>query len=156
MQTYAEVPDLVTVPESISTHFPSDLTFIGCDDITGVVAFQADSRHDANRVNTCALDTITGQILCDCKAAEFGRICWHQRLVVAAWHHTPAMRACRWLSPVALLNQGRKCAAMVATYRRRCGRPLQDDVTALVAARSEWQRREAVALVAAEALPLAA
>ena len=55
------------------------------------------------------------------------------------------MRACRFLSPVALLNQGRKAAAMVATYRARCGRPLQDDVIALVASRSEWRRRAALA-----------
>jgi len=137
-------------------HTPSELTLIGCDDLTGIAVFQADSAHDAERVNTVALDTVTGQIICDCQGAMCGKQCWHMDHAVAAWHRTPAMRACRWLSPVALLNQGRKCAAMVATYRQRCGRPLQDDVTALVAARSEWRRREAVALVTAEELPLAA
>ncbi len=135
---------------------PAELTLLGCDDHTNIAVFQADSDHDAERVNTTALDTVTGHILCDCVGAEFGRVCWHADHVVAAWHSTPAMRACRWLSPVALVNQGRKCAAMVATYRARCGRPLQDDVTALVAARSEWRRREAVALVTVADLPLAA
>ena len=137
-------------------HSPAELTLIGCDDLTGIAVFQAESRHDAARVNTTALDTVTGQILCDCKGAEFGRRCWHADHVVAAWHNTPAMRACRWLSPTALLNRGRKAAAMVAAYRERCGRPLQDDVTALVAARGEWRRREAVAPVIAAELPLAA
>lgn len=126
-------------------HTPAELTFVAADDRTGIVIFEAASAHDANRVNITALDTTTGQILCDCKGAAFGRVCWHQDHVVAAWHRSPAMRAARYLSPVALLNQGRKAAAMVATYRTRCGRPLQDDVLALVASRSEWRRRAVLA-----------
>lgn len=133
-------------------HNPAELDFIGCDDRTGIVVFQSASGHDAARVNTTALDTGTGAIICDCKAAEFGRICWHQDHVVNAWHQTPAMRAARYLSPVALLNQGRKAAAMVATYRKRCGRPLQDDVLTLVASRSEWRRRVAQAATLAPTL----
>ncbi|HEY8598510.1 MAG TPA: hypothetical protein VIL85_08775 [Thermomicrobiales bacterium] len=62
------------------------------------------------------------------------------------------MRACRFLSPIALLNQGHKAAAMVATYRARCGRPLQDDVLTLVASRSEWRRRVAQAAALAPTL----
>jgi len=126
-------------------HSTAELTFIGCDDTTEIVVFQSPSIHDANRVNTTALDTSTGAIICDCKGAEFGRVCWHADHIAAAWRQTPAMRACRFLSSTALINQGRKAAAMVATYRQRCGRPLQDDVTALVAARSEWRRRAALA-----------
>jgi len=129
-------------------HTPAELTFIGGDDRTEIVVFQSASEHDAERVNTTALDLITGAIICDCRAAEFGRVCWHQDHVVNAWHQSPAMRACRFLSGTALLNQGRKAAAMVATYRQRCGRPLQDDVIALVAARAEYRRRHAAALAA--------
>jgi len=135
-------------------HSTAELRFIGCDDQAGIVVFQSASEHDANRVNTTALDTVTGAIICDCRAAEFGRVCWHQDHVVTAWHQSPAMRACRYLSPIALLNQGRKAAAMVATYRTRCGRPLQDDVIALVASRSEWRRR--AALAAQVAVPVVA
>lgn len=142
-------------------HSPAELTFIGCDDQTEIVVFQSPSEHDANRVNTTALDTSTGAIICDCKGAEFGRVCWHADHIAAAWRQAPAMRACRFLSSTALINQGRKSAAMVATYRQRCGRPLQDDVIALVAARSEWRRRTATAVplvvaVAADDLVLAA
>ncbi len=126
-------------------HSTDELTFIGCDDQTEIVVFQTVSTHDANRVNTTALDTITGAIICGCKAAEFGRVCWHADHIAAAWHRTPAMRAARYLSAIALLNQGRKAAAMVGTYRTRCGRPLQDDVITLVASRSEWRRRAALA-----------
>lgn len=132
-------------------HSTAELTLIGCDDATGIVVFQSASTHDAERVNTTALDTSTGAILCDCRAAEFGRVCWHADHIAAAWRQTPAMRACRFLASIALINQGRKAAAMVATYRQRCGRPLQDDVLLLVASRSEWRRRAATAtpLVAA-------
>ncbi len=139
-------------------HSTADLTFIGCDDRTEIVVFQTASEHDANRVNTTALNAITGVIICDCKGAEFGRVCWHQDHVVTAWHQSPAMRACCFLSSTALINQGRKAAAMVATYRQRCGRPLQDDVIALVAARCEWRRRQATAPadLATAHLPLAA
>ena len=126
-------------------HSPGHLTFIGCDDLTGIAVFQAASAHDAARVNTTALDTVTGQILCDCKGAEFGRRCWHADHAVAAWHNTPAMVAARALADAALLRRGRKLAAMVGTYRARIGRPLPDDVTALVAARGEWRRRAALA-----------
>ncbi len=126
-------------------HSPAALTLIGGDDQTEIVVFQSASEHDANRINTTALDTVTGAIICDCKAAEFGRVCWHADHIAHAWHQSLAMRACRYLSPVALLNQGRKAAAMVATYRTRCGRPLQDDVLLLVASRSEWRRRAALA-----------
>ncbi len=122
-------------------HSPTGLTLIGGDEATGIVVFQSASEHDAARVNTTALDTVTGAIICDCKATEFGRVCWHADHVAAAWRQTPAMRACRFLSATALIKQGRKAAAMVATYRARCGRPLQDDVLTLVASRSEWRRR---------------
>ncbi len=139
-------------------HSTAELTFIGGDETTGIVVFQSASEHDAERVNTTALDTSTGAIICDCKAAEFGRVCWHADHIVNAWHQTHAMRVCRCLASTALLNQGRKSAAMVATYRQRCGRPLQDDVIALVAARCEWRRRQATAPadLATAHLPLAA
>jgi hypothetical protein len=140
-------------------HSPAELTLIGADDRTGIVVFQSASEHDAERVNTTALNTATGAIICDCKGAEFGRVCWHADHIAAAWRQNPAIRACRFLSSTALINQGRKAAAMVATYRTRCGRPLQDDVIALVASRSEWRRRAALAPLPfsiAQAYPLAA
>jgi hypothetical protein len=124
-------------------HTPSELDLIGCNDRTNTVVFRSTSVSRPERPNVTTLDTITGAILCDCQGATTGRECWHADHIVAAWHQSPAMQAARWLSPVALVNQGRKCAAMVATYRQRVGRPLQDDVTALVAARSEWHRRAA-------------
>jgi hypothetical protein len=126
-------------------HTPAELALVGADDRTDIVVFQAPSASDATRVNTVALDTRTGEILCDCKGAEFGRVCWHADYVVAAWQRTTAIIAARSLTPEGLLAMGRKAAHMVGVYRQRCGRALPDDVLTLVAARSEWRRRAALA-----------
>jgi hypothetical protein len=141
-------------------HSPSELTLIGCDDRTNIAVFQAPSAHDPSRVNTVALDLITGAILCDCKGAECGRACWHADLVGAAWAASPAMGDVRWLTADQLARYGRKLAAMAANYRARCGRVLPADALNLVAARCEWRRRAALApapiVGITPALPLAA
>ena len=126
-------------------HTAAELTLVGADDRTDIVVFQVPSAHDTERVNTVSLDTRTGEILCDCKGAEFGRVCWPAYHVVAAWHRTTAMIAARSHTPTGLLAMGRKAATMVYVYRQRCGRALPDDVLTLVAARSEWRRRAALA-----------
>lgn len=137
-------------------HRPAELTLLGCDDHTNIAVFQADSAHDAARVNTVAIDLLTGTILCDCRGAECGKQCWHADHVLAAWRRTPAAIVARHLSDTALCNLGKRSAALAATYRARIGRPLQDDVTALVAARWEWRRRAARPAARSEALALAA
>ncbi len=139
-------------------HCPSELTLVACDDTTGIVAFAAPSRHEAGRTNHVALDTTNGAIHCDCTGAACGQECWHATLVVAAWERTEAAHIARMLSPVALLNQGRKHAFMVATYKARTGRALVDDVLILLAARYEWRRRVRLGVIVggADALPLAA
>lgn len=126
-------------------HTPSEMSFLGCDDTTGIVAFIARSRHDAGRINTVSFDTYTGAIFCDCRGADCEKACWHGDLIVAAWERTQAAHIARLLSPVALCKQGRKAAYMVATYRLRCGRALPDDMLLLVASRYEWRRRAALA-----------
>jgi hypothetical protein len=128
-------------------HSPSELTLIGADDATGIVTFTAPSASTPGKVNTVALDTATGAILCDCTGAECGRACWHADLVGAAWAASPAMRDVRWLTADQLARYGRKLAAMAANYRARCGRVLPADALNLVAARCEWRRRAALAPV---------
>jgi hypothetical protein len=137
-------------------HSPAELAFHGCDDASGIVAYLAPSAHDATRVNTCALDTATGHILCDCKGAECGRVCWHADHIAAAWLASSAMLEVRWLSDAQLFRYGRKYAHLTATYRARIGRARSEDVIALTAARCEWRRRRAAARPALLALPLAA
>lgn len=137
-------------------HCPSELTLVACDDMTGIVTFAAASKHDASRINHVSLDTTNGDILCTCKASECHKSCWHETLVVAAWERTEAAHIARLLSPVALLNQGRKHARMVATYRARNGRALADDVLILLASRYEWRRRVRLGVIVGSALPVAA
>lgn len=137
-------------------HTPAELSFHGCDDHTGIVAFVAPSEHDAARVNTTALDTLTGAIHCDCRGAECHRACWHADHITAAWLASPAMRAVRWLTTDQLLRYGLHHAGLVATYRARIGRALPADLVAVTAARCEWRRRAALAPLLRVDLPLAA
>ncbi len=136
-------------------HTPAELTFLGCDDTTGIAAFTVRSLHDAARTNTPAIDTLTGETYCDCRGAECGRACWHQDHIAAAWLASPAMQQVRWLTDAQLYRYGRKHRLCVDTYRARTGRALPADMVALTAARCEWRRRRSAAL-APVALPLAA
>ena len=138
-------------PRSAALHSPAELAYAGCDETSGIVHFTAPSVHRAGRVNTVSLDTQTGAILCDCKAAETHRLCWHACWVVPAWQAHPAVAEARALTGARLLQFGTKHARLVATYRRRIGRPGDHDAVRLLAARWEYRQRKAI-----EAAPLAA
>lgn len=139
-------------------HHPAELALHGCDDHSGIVALVAPSKHDADRINTVALDTANGATHCDCKAGDCTRRCWHADHALAAWLASPAMLAVRWLSDAQLLRYGKKHRLCVTSYRARTGRALPDDVVALTAARHEWRRRAAARRrdLLTFALPLAA
>lgn len=142
-------------------HRAAELAFVAADDLTGIVTFTAPSKSHPATPNTTSLDTTTGAILCDCKAAEWGRQCWHAEHVAAAWLRTGAMNDVLWLTAAELARYGTKLSAMVRIYRARTGRVLPMDATNLIAARSEWRRRAALAapvgvVLEAADLPLAA
>ncbi len=137
-------------------HSPAELALHGCDDRSGIVALVAPSKHDADRINTVALDTTDGATHCDCRAGECDRRCWHADHALAAWLASPAMLAVRWLSDDQLLRYGNKHRLCVTSYRARTGRALPDDVVALTAARREWRHRRAARRADLLALPLAA
>jgi len=141
-------------------HTPTELAFVGADDLTGIVTFHTISKSHPATPNTTNLDTLTGAIICDCRAAECGKECWHAALVTAAWYRTPAMGDVRWLTDSQLVRYGKTTAAMVNSYRQRTGRVLPMDAVNVIAARSEWRRRAALAVPAsvpvADDLPLAA
>ena len=124
---------------------PAELVLVAVDDTTGTVVFQAASKSDPAQPNHTAYDTATGAIHCDCKGAQCHEDCWHADLVAAAWLASPAMRDVRWLTAARLVRYGTAAAAMVATYRARTGRVLPMDAANLIAARSEWRRRAALA-----------
>jgi len=157
MHTYAASPPLVTLPKSVAVHSAADLTYADCDETTGIVHFTAASHHRPGHLNTVSLDTTTGAIHCDCKGAQCDQACWHADHVAAAWLASPAMQDVRWLTVARLVRYGTTAAAMVNTYRARIGRVLPMDAANLIAARSEWRRRAALATPVADAdLPLAA
>ncbi len=133
-------------PQSAAAHTPAELAFLDACDLTGIVHYAAPSKHAAGRINVVGLDTTTGAIACDCKAAQCGRPCWHAAHVAAAWLASPAMLAVRWLTADQLLRYGTKHALCVATYRTRIDRALADDMLALVAARCEFRGRAARAM----------
>jgi len=138
-------------------HTPAELRYHGCDETTGIVAFVADSHHQPGTLNTVSFDTTTGAIHCDCKGAQCHEDCWHADLVAVAWLASPAMQDVRWLTAARLVRYGTTAAAMVDTYRARIGRVLPLDAANLIAARSEWRRRAALATPVADAdIPLAA
>ena len=142
-------------------HTPAELVLVAVDDTTGIVTFQAASRSNPVQPNHVGLDTAIGATHCDCKGAECGQACWHADLVAAAWLASSAMRDVRWLTDARLVRYGTAAAAMVATYRARTGRVLPMDAANLIAARSEWRRRAALAPARIQvgidhALPLAA
>ena len=126
-------------------HTPAELVLVAVDDTTGIVTFQAASRSKPAQPNHVSLDTATGAIHCDCKGAQCREDCWHAELVAAAWLASPAMRDVRWLTAARLVRYGTAAAAMVDTYRARTGRVLPMDAANLIAARSEWRRRAALA-----------
>jgi len=139
-------------------HTPAELVLVAVDDTTGIVTFQAASQSNPVQPNHVSLDTTTGAIHCDCKGAQCHEDCWHADLVATAWLAAPAMQDVRWLTAARLVRYGKTAAAMVNTYRARTGRVLPMDALNLIAARSEWRRRTALAPapVAAADRPLAA
>ena len=124
------------------SHSPEELRYLDADDRTNVVRFTAPSFSTPGKINTVSLDVLAGETRCTCRAADSGQECWHQRLVVDAWEATSAMYEVRWLNDERLARYGRKAANMIAAYRARGGRALPMDVLNLVAARSEYRRRQ--------------
>ncbi len=51
----------------------------------------------------------------------------------------------RWLTDAEPIAYGKKLGAMCRSYRARAGRVLPMDAASLIAARSEWRRRAALA-----------
>lgn len=129
-------------------HTIAELQYVAADDINNVVTYRSRSASKPGQYNTTQLDIVTGEILCDCRAAEFGRVCWHSDLIAAAWLSHEAVVLARRYNDQQLSAAGRKAANMCAVYRRRCFRVLPDDQLALLACRTAYRERWAPALAA--------
>ncbi|MGN6561027.1 MAG: hypothetical protein ACTHMU_00050 [Thermomicrobiales bacterium] len=128
-------------------HTASELTWIGKD--AEMVFCSAPSAHDANRVNTVALNTETGATHCDCRASEHGLDCWHRDLVRARFIEEVARQYVALhtdLNTIAAI--GRQAKALIDA-----GTASDLDRAMYQAARVAWHERAALA---APALALAA
>ncbi|MGN6700754.1 MAG: hypothetical protein ACTHMR_21560 [Thermomicrobiales bacterium] len=65
--------------KTAAQHTTAELTWIGKD--AELVFCSAKSSSQAGRINTVALDLVTGETHCDCKASEHGLLCWHRGLI---------------------------------------------------------------------------
>lgn len=136
---------------TMALHSPAELRYAGCDETDNRVTFVADSASQPGHINTIDLDTLTGDYQCDCKGAEHGRSCWHGDLIAQSWQASAAMRDVRWMTDARLVAYGAKQARMVAIYKRRTGRVLPMDALNLIAARSEYRRRQLAGVAVAQA-----
>jgi len=155
------VPQSPARPPLLSSslwHCPSELAFVDADDKLNVVHYSAPSKSRPGDANIVALDILTGATLCNCKAAECGKRCWHQELVQAAWDGHPARVLASRFTDAQLSAAGSKAAHMVAWARHRRFRVHPLDQLNLLAARCEYRARHLPALVAevaAEPVPAA-
>lgn len=129
-------------------HDYSELQYVSADDVNSVVTFRARSASKVGHYNLVKLDIVTGEILCDCRAAECGRECWHVALVPAAWLNHEAVCLARRYNDQQLRKAGEKAARMCRVYRRRSWRILPADQLALLACRTVYRERWAEALAA--------
>jgi len=132
-------------------HEPNELTYVDADDKLNVVHLSAPSKSRPGDANIVALDILTGATLCNCKASECGKPCWHQALVQAAWDGHPARVLAARYSDAQLEAAGSKAAHMCAWARHRRFRVHPLDQLNLLAARAEYRARHLTELVAAVA-----
>lgn len=126
-------------------HCPSELKFVDADDLLNIVHFSAPSKTTPGTLNIVGLDVITGETHCSCTGALCGRECWHATLVQAAWDGHSARLLAGRMNDDQLTVAGRKARAMCNVYRARIGRALPDDATTLLACRTVYYGRRALA-----------
>jgi hypothetical protein len=81
--TAATVP--TATPKSVLLHTPDELTFVTLDEAGEIAYFQSTSESKPGHRNITAIEIMTLDTFCFCKAAECGRTCWHTSHIAAAW-----------------------------------------------------------------------
>ena len=143
------VTQQVSTPvSSAAYHCPTELAYQDADDLTNIVHFAAPSASTPGKLNVVALDVLTGETLCTCRAAECGRMCWHRALAQAAWDGHPARVLASRFTDQQLQASGKKAAHMCGWARHRRFRVHPLDQLNLLAARCEYRRRHPAAEVA--------
>jgi hypothetical protein len=123
-------------------HCPTELRYADSDDRTNVVSFVSDSKCNPGTVNTTTLNVVTGETICNCRASQNNRQCWHVELIASAWAMQPTRLVVAQMNDEQLMRAGQKAARMVRVYRRPSWRTLPADRTMLLACRCEYLARE--------------
>ena len=100
-------------PPSALRHTPDELTFVALDDAGEIAYFRSASKSHAERPNVTAIEIMTLDTFCFCKAAETNRPCWHIAHVAAAWRAVAYRVQCQRMDLAELEAHGHSLAAYV-------------------------------------------
>ena len=120
-------------------HTADELTFHGIGS-NGMAVFSSASASRPGARNWTYRDAATGEALCECRAAECGRSCWHLDLLETAW----LMRA---VAPfvAALAEDELLATATAARARLDDGTATRTALLVYFQSRAEWRERAAQA-----------
>jgi len=105
---------LAPAPRSALLHTPAELTFVALDESGEIAYFQSASEHRQGKRNVTAIEIMTLETYCFCKAGELGRPCWHVAHVAAAWRAVAYRVRCERMDLADLEAHGHSLAAYVA------------------------------------------
>jgi len=101
------------LPKSAPLHTPAELTFVTLDNAGEIAYFRSASKHHPERPNVTAIEIMTLDTFCFCKAAETNRPCWHSAHVAAAWRAVAYRVRCERMDLADLEAHGHSLAKYV-------------------------------------------
>ncbi len=135
-------------PQSALLHTPAELAFVALDDAGEIAYFQSPSESKPGKRNVTAIEIMTLETFCSCKAAETNRPCWHVAHAAAAWRAVAYRVRCQRMPLAELEAHGHSLAAYVmqaeAAYQPYIAAQLRER---LDTARRVWRERAAQAAV---------
>ena len=93
-------------PRSAALHSPAELAFVALDDAGEIAFFRSESKSDPATPNVTAIEIMTLDTFCYCKAGEIGNPCWHVAHVEAAWRSVAHQVRCARMDDEALEAYG--------------------------------------------------
>ncbi len=100
-------------PKSALLHTPAELRFVTLDDAGEIAYFRSASKSHPDRPNVTAIEIMTLDTFCFCKAAETNRPCWHTAHVAAAWRAVAYRVRCERMDLADLEAHGHSLAKYV-------------------------------------------
>lgn len=102
------------------------------------MTYSAASQSQPGTRHSVSLDLQTGETLCTCRAAEYGRRCWHLDWLETAWLMTRVAPFVATLDDAGLLATG-----TAARARLDGGTATVTDIVTYYQCRVEWRERAA-------------